>query len=131
MKDIRINFLGTIKGTNDKIIVESGAIDYFVYIMDENNNKQVAKYYTDLGQLIEEFEYDVNWEEGEMTCPICGKTNFQEEHEVCQFCGWINEFLVFDNPCHTPKNKLSVDEYKEMYNQRKLKNLNYIWKIED
>lgn len=128
MKNIKINIWGSVKETTNKIIIESGKTDYFVYIIDDNG-KRVDKYYGGLKQLIDEFDYDVDWECGEMCCPICGKTNFEEEYETCKFCGWINEYLMFDNPSHTPKNKVSMEKYEQIYNQYKTQNPNFIYEL--
>ena len=131
MKDIKLDVLGTIKGTDNKIIIESGTVDYFVYIIDEDN-KDLVKYYGNLQQLVENFDYDVDWDTNqEMMCPICNNTNFQEEYETCKFCGWINDYLLFNNPTHTPKNQLPLDQYKQVYKNYKLKNPDFIWSLSD
>jgi len=131
MKDIKIDVLGSVQGTDNKIIIESGTVDYFVYIIDKDN-KDLVKYYNNFQELVEKFDYDVVWHtDKEMMCPICNKTNFQEEYETCKFCGWINDYLLFDNPSHMPKNKLSLDDYKEVYKDFKTKKPDFVWSLSD
>ena len=132
MKEIKIDVLGSIKGTDNQIIIESGTVDYFVYIIDKDNNKDCVNYYNNFQELVECFDYDVVWDaDKEMMCPVCNNTNFQEEYETCKFCGWVNDYLLFVNPIHLPKNKLPLDKYKQGYKNYKAKNPNFIWSLSD
>ena len=61
-------------------------------------------------------------------CPVCRKTLFKNEFEVCKYCGWEHD-LVQEDDFRYPgvANDLSLIEYKQLYNIIIKNHPKYIW----
>jgi Zn finger protein HypA/HybF involved in hydrogenase expression len=61
-------------------------------------------------------------------CPICGKTLFKEEFEICSYCGWEHD-LVQEDDVKFPggSNDLSLVEYKKLYELILNEHPKYTW----
>ena len=59
-------------------------------------------------------------------CPVCGKTEFQEEcnYDICKYCGWENDDCFEEGGA----NILSLTEYKKRYKIYIYLNPKYMWK---
>lgn len=59
-------------------------------------------------------------------CPVCGKTEFQEEHDydICEYCGWENDDCFEEGGA----NALSLTEYTKRYKIYIYLNPKYTWK---
>ena len=63
-----------------------------------------------------------------INCPICGKTTFTTEFEVCNYCGWQNDSVQLENPKYPGgSNDLSLVEYKKLYEMITLEHPSYQW----
>ncbi len=61
-------------------------------------------------------------------CPVCGKTIFKDEFEVCNFCGWEHDLVQEDDVKYPGgANDLSLIEYKQLYNMILIEHPKYIW----
>lgn len=61
-------------------------------------------------------------------CPICDKSIFKNEFEVCKYCGWEHD-IIQENDIKYPggANDLSLIEYKELYSLIIKKHPKYVW----
>lgn len=82
-----------------------------------------------------------------MSCPICdgmyfsgpNKDNYDEEIKDylngkvhCRHCGWIYDLNQFEKPdSHDEFNKLSLNEYKKHYEEKRKNNPNYDFEDEN
>ena len=61
-----------------------------------------------------------------IVCPVCGKTEFQQEcgYDICKYCGWENDDFFEEGGANT----LSLIDYKNRYQIYIYLNPKYIWK---
>lgn len=65
-------------------------------------------------------------------CPVCGENSFEPDYRYCYKCGWKYNFVQAEFPDYDcSSNKLSLNEYKNNYNQLLKNNPNYMWKNTD
>ena len=61
-------------------------------------------------------------------CPVCGKYTFDEEYDICPYCGWENDAVQYENPDFAGgANRESLNEYKKNYKKLISKDKNYMW----
>ena len=56
-------------------------------------------------------------------CPVCHKYNFDDEYDICPYCGWENEGFYYDSGA----NNLPLEEYRNEYLKKMSKNSKYHW----
>ena len=65
-------------------------------------------------------------------CPCCGEESYDSEHIYCYKCGWKYNFVQAQFPdFDDSSNKLSLNQYKNQYNNIIKNNPNYLWKDTD
>ena len=63
------------------------------------------------------------------TCPVCGVDSFEPDYRYCYNCGWKYNFVQAEYPdFERSANKLSLNQYKKLYEENKKVNPNYVWK---
>ena len=66
----------------------------------------------------------------ESKCPICGKTTFNNEFEICRCCGWEHDLVQEEDPKFAGgANDLSLLEYKRLYKIIIDKHPRYVWEL--
>ena len=62
-------------------------------------------------------------------CPCCGEDSLDPDYRYCYKCGWKYNFVQAQYPdFDNSSNKLSLNQYKEQYNNIIKENPNYMWK---
>lgn len=50
-----------------------------------------------------------------MKCPICGKTEFENNYDRCEFCEWMNDYYQMIHPNRTGVNPVSLNQAKKNF----------------
>lgn len=66
-----------------------------------------------------------------MMCPICHKYRFEEEYDICPFCGWQHDEVVYDYPDLEGMNYVTLDEYYKWYWKMLKKHPDFHWRDND
>ena len=53
-----------------------------------------------------------------MKCPICGKTEFENNYDRCEFCEWMNDYYQMIHPNRTGVNPVSLNQAKKNFKIR-------------
>lgn len=48
-------------------------------------------------------------------CPVCGKSKFESECDICSVCSWENDPVQYENPDTRGANYLSLNDYKKRW----------------
>ena len=65
-------------------------------------------------------------------CPCCSENSFDSNHNYCYKCGWKYNFVQAQYPDYDDSsNKLSLNKYKEEFNDNIKNNPSYMWKNTD
>ena len=63
-------------------------------------------------------------------CPVCGRTVFWDDYEICPVCGWENDGGEFDPTRAYGANGCSFYEYRRRFRQNMLADPLYTWRGE-
>jgi rRNA maturation protein Nop10 len=76
--------------------------------------------------------YEEKQKLGNVVCPVCGRYIFEKWYDICPICGWENdEDQYLDPQSDMMANMLSLEEYRNWWNQKLIDNPNYIFNEND
>lgn len=118
--------------------------DFYNAFKDTLDNKEIKETYYDIDKITElwilEIPYDKRnpfadccndgylrnlcWKIGStQICPVCNKYNFDDDYDICPYCGWENEGFYYGSGA----NDKPLEEYRKEYLKNMNKNPKYRW----